>query len=128
MDSGFEDKMIIKQSGDGAGNGYKIDNDSFWNDSKWSNIWAIQYKGDDHDYKDSVEYRDTTPHATWTNANLGDFQSQFIDKWDVAHLARLQADWDNDVIKTVDSEGNETVESEVDQITRKGARPTSYSS
>jgi hypothetical protein len=23
------------------------DDNSFWNDSKWSNIWAIQYKDDD---------------------------------------------------------------------------------
>ena len=121
----FEDKLIIKQSGDGAGNGYEIDNDSFWNDSKWSNIWAIQYKNDDHDYNDSVEYRDDTPHATWTEANLGDFSSQFISKWDAAHLAQLQSDWDNDNL--VDDDGNVT-ESESEKITRLGARPTSYSS
>ena len=51
----FEDKLIIKQTGDAAGTGYKIDNDSFWSDSKWSNIWAIQYKADNHDYNDTVE-------------------------------------------------------------------------
>ena len=50
----LEDKKIIKQSGDGAGNAYIIDNDAFWNDSKWSNIWAIQYKNDNHDYNDTV--------------------------------------------------------------------------
>jgi len=125
----FEDKMIIKQTGDGAGAYTITGQDSFWNDSKWSNVWAIQYKNDNHDYNDSVEYRDETPHATWTAANLGSFQDQFIDKWDAAHLARLQADWDADVIRTYDDDGNETsVESEADQITRKGARPTSYSS
>ena len=76
-----------------------------------------------------MEYRDDTPHSSWTDANLGSFQDQFIDKWDAAHLARLQADWDADVIRTYDDDGNETsVESEADQITRKGARPTSYSS
>ena len=121
----FEDKIIIKQSGDGAGNGYKIDDNSFWNDSKWSNIWAIQYKADNHDYNDTVEYRDETPHATWTAANLGDFQTQFIDKWDAAHLAKLQSDWDVDNL--VDDEGNST-ETEAEKITRLGARPTSYSS
>ena len=44
----FDDKVIIKQNGDGAA-AYNIDDDSFWNDSKWSNIWAIQYKDDNHD-------------------------------------------------------------------------------
>jgi len=114
----FEDKLIIKQSGDSAGP-YEVDNDSFWNDSKWSNIWAIQYVADNEDHNDTVEYRDTTPHASWTSANLGSFQTQFIDKWDAAHLAKLQADWDND---------NVDGETESEKITRLGARPTSYSS
>ena len=91
----FEDKVIIKQTGDAAGP-YTINDDSFWNDSKWSNIWAIQYVADNEDHDDTVEYRDTTPHATWTNANLGSFQDQFIAKWDAAHLAKLQSDWDSD--------------------------------
>jgi len=114
----FDDKKVIKQSGDAAGP-YKINDDSFWNDSKWSNIWAIQYKNDDEDYKDTVEYRDTTPHATWTNANLGSFQDQFIAKWDAAHLAKLQSDWDADNVED---------ETESEKISRLGARPTSYSS
>ena len=95
----FEDKLIIKQSGDAAGTGYPIlDNDSFWNDSKWSNIWAIQYKDDNHDYNDSVEYRDSTPHATWNESGLGDFRSQFISQWDSVHLTSLQNNWDSDGI------------------------------
>ena len=114
----FDDKLVIKQSGDASGP-YKINDDSFWSDSKWSNIWAIQYKADDHDYNDSVEYRDETPHATWTAADLGDFQTQFIDRWDAAHLANLQSDWDNNNV-----EG----ETESEKIARLGARPTSYSS
>lgn len=118
----FEDKMIINQS---LNTGYKIDNDAFWNDTKWSNIWAIQYKDDDHDYNDSVEYRDQTPHATWTNANLGDFRTQFIDKWDAHHLSKLQSNWDNNNL--FDEDGNST-ETEAEKITRLGARPTSYSS
>ena len=128
----FEDKRVINQTlKDASGHpvGYEVGDDSFWNDSKWNNIWAIQYKDDNHDYNDSVEYRDDTPHATWTSANLGDFRTQFVNKWDAAHLDRLQSDWDNDVQRTFDSEGNVlTEESEADQITRKGARPTSYSS
>ena len=112
----FEDKMIINQN---LGISYPINNDSFWNDVKWSNIWAIQYKDDDHDYNDTVEYRDETPHATWSNANLGDFRTQFIDKWDSAHLTQLQTNWDN---------SNVPDETEAEKIARLGARPTSYSS
>tara|TARA_R100000030_G_scaffold1754_2_gene1554 strand:+ start:119 stop:493 length:375 start_codon:yes stop_codon:yes gene_type:complete len=114
----FEDKLIIKQSGDGAGS-YEIDNDSFWNDSKWSNIWAIQYVSGNEDHSDTVEHRDSTPHASWTDANLGSFSDQFIAKWDAAHLAKLQSDWDND---------NDEGETEAEKIARLGARPTSYTS
>jgi hypothetical protein len=125
----FEDKMIIKNNGAEAGTGYIIDEDAFWSDSKWSNIWAIQYKADNHDYNDTVEYRDDTPHATWTAANLGDFSTQFIAKWDAAHLARLQSDWDNNNGDTRDVDGNIThEETESEKIARLGARPTSYSS
>ena len=113
----FEDKTIVKQSGDGAGSYTITDQDSFWSDSKWSNIWAIQYGTANPN--DCVEYRDETPHSTWEDSNLGNFQSQFIAKWDVAHLAKLQADWDAD---------NVDGESEADKIARIGARPTSYSS
>ena len=108
----FEDKCIIKNYAEGAdeGVGYIIDDDSFWSDSKWSNIWAIQYGTSNS--SDEVEHRDDTPHCTYADANLGDFQSQFIDKWDSAHLAQLQANWDADVRDEAE----------------KGARPTSYSS
>ena len=112
----FDDKLIIKQSGDGAG-AYEIDNDSFWSESKWSNIWAVQYGTTTS--SDEVEYRDSTAHTSWTDANLGSFETQFIDKWDAAHLAKLQADWDAD---NVDDETSEQ------KIARLGARPTSYSS
>ena len=129
----FDDKMIINQSVKNENNssvGYIIDDDAFWNDAKWSNIWAIQYKHDDHDYNDTVEHRDTTPHKTWTEAGLGDFQSQFIDKWDAAHLAQLQADWDNDDAEVEDPEGSGDYRPETtdEKIARLGARPTSYSS
>ena len=115
----FEDKMVIKYHAEGAaeGVGYKIlDDDAFWNQSKFSNIWAIQYGTSNP--SDTVEYRDETPHSTWEDANLGDF-SDFITRWDSTHLAQLQFNWDNDTV-----EG----ESEADKIARLGARPTSYSS
>ena len=111
----FEDKMIIKQSSDGAVPYTIVDND-FWGLSKWNNIWAIQYGTPNP--SDTVEYRDETPHSTWEDANLGDFQD-FITRCDAAHLAQLQTNWDNDNVED---------ESEADKIARLGARPTSYSS
>ena len=114
----FDDKIIIKQNSDpviGA-QPYIIDDDAFWNQSKFSNIWAIHYGTSVS--TDEVEYRDETPHSSYADANLGDI-SQFINKWDSAHLAKLQSDWDAD---TVDGE------TDAEKITRLGARPTSYSS
>jgi|TARA_R100001086_G_scaffold27723_2_gene12835 hypothetical protein len=112
----MDDKKIIKQSGDAAGP-YVIDNDEdFWNQSKFSNIWAIQYQTSNT--SDEVEYRDTTPHSSYDPDTLGNFQD-FIDKWDAAHLSKLQSNWDED---------NVDGETEQEKITRLGARPTSYSS
>tara|TARA_R110001583_G_scaffold156059_1_gene307748 strand:+ start:395 stop:781 length:387 start_codon:yes stop_codon:yes gene_type:complete len=118
----FEDKKIIKQSGDAAGTAYNISDDSFWSDSKFSNIWAIQHRTSVT--SDEVEYRDSTPHSSFADANIGDI-NQFSSRWDSAHLAQLQSNWDNDNV--VDSDGNST-ETEAEKITRLGARPTSYSS
>ena len=112
----FEDKLVIKQNGDAAGTGYNIVDNDFWGLAKWNNIWAIQYGTSNP--SDTVEYRDGTPHSTWEDANLGDFQD-FITRWDSAHLSQLQSNWDND---------NVDGESESDKIARLGARPTSYSS
>ena len=118
----FEDKKIIKQSGDAAKTAYDIVDNDFWGLAKWNNIWAIQYGTSNP--SDTVEYRDETPHSTWEDADLGDF-SDFTNRWAAAHLAQLQSDWDNNNL--VDEEGNPT-ESEADKIARLGARPTSYSS
>jgi len=112
----LEDKMVIKQSGDAAGTSYVISDNDFWGLAKWNNIWAIQYGTSNP--SDTVEYRDGTSHSTWEDANLGDFQD-FITRWDSAHLAQLQSDWDNDNV-----EG----ESESDKVARLGARPTTYTS
>ena len=111
----FEDKMIIKQNGDAAGQ-YVIDDDTFWNQSKFSNIWAIQYGTSIP--TDEVEYRDETPHSAYDSSILGDFQD-FITRWDSAHLSKLQTEWDDNNI-----EG----ETEAEKINRVRARPTSYSS
>ena len=114
----FEDNVVIKNHAEGAeeGIGYKIDDDAFWNDSKFSNIWAIQHGTSIS--TDEVEYKDSTPHSSFADANIGDI-SQFTDKWDAAHLAQLQSNWDND---------NVDGETESEKIARLGARPTSYSS
>ena len=84
----FDDKIVIKNHAEGAseGVGYKIDDDAFWNDSKFSNIWAIQYGTSVT--SDEVEYRDETPHTSFADANLGDI-SQFSNRWVSAHLAQL---------------------------------------
>jgi hypothetical protein len=124
----FDDKKIIKNYAEGAseGIGYNINDDSFWSDSKFSNIWAIQHGNSTT--SDEVEYRDSTPHSSFADANIGDI-SQFSSRWDSAHLAKLQFDWDNNNGDTVDSEGTVThVETEAEKIIRLGARPTSYSS
>ncbi len=123
----FDDKMIIKQSGDAAGTSHVIDDDTFWTDSKFSNIWAIQ--SGTSVTTDEVEYRDETPNSSYADANLGDV-SQFITRWDSAHLAQLQTDWDNNTLQIEDPAGSDTYRDETDaeKITRLGARPTSYSS
>ena len=112
----FDDKIIIKNYAEGAneGIGYVIDDDSFWSDSKFSNIWAIQYGNSIT--SDEVEHRDDTPHSSFADANIGDI-SQFSSKWDSAHLSKLQDNWDAD---------NVDGETESEKIARLGARPTSY--
>ena len=116
----FDDKLIINQNmknQEGFGTAYTIDNDdAFWSDSKFSNIWAIQYGTSIS--SDEVEYRDTTPHSTFADADVGSFDD-FINKWDAAHLNQLQSNWDNN---------NLDGETEAAKISRLGARPTSYSS
>tara|TARA_R100001509_G_C4801369_1_gene193203 strand:- start:162 stop:458 length:297 start_codon:yes stop_codon:yes gene_type:complete len=79
----FDDKQIINHS---EGIAYKILNDdAFWNQSKFSNIWAIQYGTSNS--SDEVEHRDDTPHCSYAEADLGDFQ-EFIDRWNTAHAAQ----------------------------------------
>ena len=125
----FEDRMIIKNYAEGAnqGIGYVINDDAFWNQSKFSNIWAIQ--SGTSNSSDEVEYRDETPHSSYVDANLGDI-SEFSSRWDAAHLAQLQANWDNNNEQAEDPADSGTYrdETSAEKITRLGARPTSYSS
>jgi hypothetical protein len=120
----FEDKTIIKnyEEGSSEGVGYIISDDSFWSDSKFSNIWAIQYGT--LITSDEVEYRDETPHTSFADANIGNI-NQFSSKWDSAHLAKLQSDWDNNN-EQVEDLGTLRDETPDEKLTRLGARPTSY--
>mgnify|MGYP001158711495 CR=1 FL=1 len=119
----FDDKKIIKNTGAEAGTTYAIADDAFWSQSKFSNIWAIQYGN--AKVEDQVEHRDSTPHTAYDASVHGDFQA-IIDKWDTAHLAQLQSDWDNDNL--VNEEDGTPTETAEQKINRLGARPTSYSS
>lgn len=115
----FDDKLVIKRHEEfnlATAKGLVVGDDDFWNQSKFDNIWAIQYGTSVA--SDEVEYRDGTAHTSYADANLGPI-TQFTDKWDAAHLAELQSDWDND---NVDGETAEQ------KTTRLGARPTSYTS
>jgi len=112
----FEDKKIIKNNGAEKGTGYVINDDTFWGQSKFNNIWAVQYGTSNS--SDEVEHRDTQPHCSFLDANIGSIQD-FISQWDSAHLSQLQSDWDNNNVEGETSE---------EKIARLGARPTSYAS
>ena len=116
----FDDKLIINQSDigpDNQPNSYEIDDNDFWNNPDYSNFWAIQYQTSNS--SDEVEFKDETPNDTWASTGL-DFQP-FMDKWEAAHLAYLQGEWDNDNV--VDEEGN-PAETPEEKIARLGERPS----
>ena len=122
----MDDKKITKNCAEGTSEGIGfliLDDDAFWNQSKFSNIWAIQYGASNT--SDEVEYRDETPHTSYADANLGDI-SQFTNKWDTMYLAKIQSDWDNNFL--FDSNDEVISETEAEKIARLGARPTSYTS
>jgi len=122
----MDDKKITKNYAEGASEGIGfliLDDDAFWNQSKFSNIWAIQHGASNT--SDEVEYRDETPHTSYADANLGDI-SQFTNKWDTMYLAKIQSDWDNNFL--FDSNDEVISETEAEKIARLGARPTSYTS
>lgn len=123
----FEDKTIYKRNGAENGTSYAIDDNSFWSQEKFSNIWSIQYQSNPLTHE--VEYKDNKLQSTYADANVGDF-SQFITKWDLAHLTQLQANWDNNnqQVENTEEEGTFRDETSEEKITRLGARPTSYSS
>jgi hypothetical protein len=112
----FEDKTIYKKNGTESGTWYEIDDNAFWSQNKFSNLWSIQYQTNPLNHE--VEYKDNKLQSTYADANVGDF-SQFITKWDEAHLKNLQIIWD---------ENNVADETAEEKITRLGARPSSYSS
>jgi hypothetical protein len=126
-----DDKRIIKQYGDGIGIGYEILDNNFWSNLD-SNICAIQYTGDSSDYE-QVEYR-TQIENSFFEGNI----KNFADKWDEAHLLKLQSDWDiNNIYELVPNTNitpenpfqfntvkkEETIEQ---KTTRIGPRPSVY--
>ena len=109
------DQKVVRH--DGVSLSYTINDDSFWNQAHFSNIWAIQFGTTPS--SDEVEYKDGTTHSAYDASVLGNF-NEFKTRFAAAHLSQLQADWDED--NTTESE---TAEQKINRI---GARPTSYTS
>tara|TARA_R110000822_G_scaffold309757_1_gene440111 strand:+ start:1187 stop:1615 length:429 start_codon:yes stop_codon:yes gene_type:complete len=132
----FLDKKIIKRTGEfdiNTAKGLVIEDDSFWGQSKFNGLHAIQFTDDGVD-NDQVEFADKSNRNTFYDASVyGDF-SQFTDKWDAAYLIELQNIWDADVLTVANEKFGQTGELAVkeetieEQTTRKGPRPTSYHS
>lgn len=125
----FEDRLVIKRNDDFTlltAKGLVVGDEQFWSQTKFSNIWAIQYGTSNP--SDEVEHRDNSPHCSYAEANLGPI-TQFTDLWDAAHLADIQERWDNDTLtikEVVDGENVTRLETIEEKITRLGARPTNY--
>lgn len=114
----FADKRVIKRCDEfdtSSAFGIEINDDTFWSQSKFDGLRAIQFTNDNTD-NDQVET--DTGNVSYDASTLGSFQ-QFVDKFDAAYLAYKQDEWDNDNV-----EG----ETEAEKITRLGARLTSYTS
>ena len=127
----FEDKIIIKRTGEfnkQTACAHTINDDNFWNQSKFNNLHAIQFTDDNLD-NDQVEFNDNSPNGLYDAAIYGDF-SQFITKWDEAHLAEIQSDWDNNNISVEDpvNSGMYRDETNEEKVSRLGERPVTYSS
>lgn len=134
----FPDKLIIKRTQEfniETAKGFKIEDNSFWNQPKFKDISVIQFTNDNLD-NDQVEYVDSRPNGSYDENILGNF-SQFIEKWDAEYLKYLQGQWDmaNYVPGTkqydTDPVTGEIIpikESIEDKIARIGPRPTSYTS
>jgi|TARA_R110000772_G_scaffold119682_1_gene225682 hypothetical protein len=124
----IDDKTVIKKTEEfsiSSVKALKIDNDSFWSQSKFNNIHAIQFSDDGVD-NDQVEYKDNSPNSSYDENILGNFRTEFISKWDSVYLTELQHNWDNN---DKDTNGEILVDETVEAKTiRLGARPTSYTS
>ena len=136
----IDDKTVIKKTEEfsiSLVKALKIDNDSFWSQSKFNNIHAIQFSDDGVD-NDQVEYKDNSPNSSYDENILGNFRTEFIDRFDAAYLAESQAIWDDinsntgqpNIFQIEDPEGSGNFRDETsdEKIVRLGARPTSYTS
>ena len=106
-----------------------IDDENFWNQAKFNNVNVIQYTDDNVD-NDQVEYNDGSPNGPYNEAVFGNFRTEFITRFDAAHLISLQNQWDNNERPEMRDENNEPLpeETEEEKIARIGPRPTSYTS
>ena len=124
----IEDKIVMKKTEDfsvSSPKAVKVEDDSFWSQSKFNNIHAIQFSDDGVD-NDQVEYKDNSPNSSYDENILGNFRTEFISKWDSVYLTELQYNWDNN---DRDTNGEILVDETVEAKTiRLGARPTSYTS
>jgi|DEB0MinimDraft_10_1074344.scaffolds.fasta_scaffold07630_5 hypothetical protein len=128
------DKNIIKKSEDFTPENpgvAKIEDDAFWSQSKFNNISVIQFTDDNVD-NDQVEYTDTSPNGSYDESVLGNFRTEFINRFDTQHLIDIQNLWDNDNQTVEDPAATETdgfrEETPEEKIARLGPRPTSYTS
>jgi len=106
-----------------------INDDAFWNQSKFNNVNVIQFTDDNID-NDQVEYTDDRSNGSYDEAVFGNFRTEFINRFDAAHLISIQEQWDvNERPEMRDSENNALpAETEAEKIARLGPRPTSYTS
>jgi len=136
----IEDKIVMKKTEDfsvSSPKAVKVEDDSFWSQSKFNNIHAIQFSDDGVD-NDQVEYKDNSQNSSYDENILGSFRTEFIDRFDAAYLAQSQAIWDNIdpntgqsypfEIEDPEGSGNFRDETSDEKIVRLGARPTSYTS
>lgn len=106
-----------------------IDDNAFWSQSKFNGINVIQFTDDNID-NDQVEYTDDRPNGSYDEAVLGNFRTEFINRFDAAHLISIQKAWDDNQRPEMTDENNQPLpaETEEEKIARLGPRPTSYTS
>lgn len=125
----FEDRIIMKKCDEFTKYNFaevKVNDEDFWNQEKFNGINAIQFTNDGID-NDQVET--DTANLPYDENIYGSFQ-QFVDKFDLYYLDKIQSEWDESIESVEDPVGSGTYREETEQekISRLGPRPTSYTS